>query len=178
MISNTIELPILGKVTLENTDFEYKYQAGISEYDFKGKPVDLDVHFIELSQSEIDKVSHALNSIEQLDQIGLECIEKDYKNGGESDYYIREWYPDILEQIFTEEEFENYIKHTDNQKSIEERLLSKLRLVRVGVYAGSDNEFIVLDYAFGYELEKGFRDDMMVVKMDQDLKVCDISNEG
>jgi len=34
------------------------------------------------------------------------------------------------------------------------------------------------DYAFGYDYEKGFRDDMLVVKLDEKYEVLEITNEG
>jgi hypothetical protein len=173
-----IELPIFGNITLENADWEYKYQYGLCKYEFDGNPVDLDVNFIEVTEENIKKVGKALNSLKELNKIGIESFFRDFEEEGETKSYIEEWNGDIFEQIFSEEEFEDFIKDTDCEKSIEERLLSKLRLVRLGIYAESDNSFVTMDYAFGYDIDKGFRDDMLVVKLNQEYEVCEITNEG
>ena len=100
------------------------------------------------------------------------------KEAGEAQYYINEWNEDIFGQIFTQEEFEEFIQDTDKENTIEERLLSKLRLVRFGVYAESEDSFVTMDYAFGYDIDKGFRDNMLIVKLNQDYKVCELVTEG
>ena len=173
-----IELPIFGNITLKNVNWEYKYQSDLQGYEFNGNPVDLGVNFIEVTEDSVNKVSKALNSLEELNKIGIESFMRDFAEKGETQYYIEEWNGDIFAQIFSEEELEDFIKDTDCEKNIEERLLSKLRLVGLGIYAESDDAFVVMDYAFGYEIDKGFRDDMLVVKLNQEYEVCDISNEG
>lgn len=178
METKSIELPLFGKVTLENTNWEYKYRYGIWEYNFNENPIDLDVNFIEVTDDTIEQVSRALNDLEMLNKIGIESFSRDFEEGGETESYIEEWNGDIFGQIFTEDEFEEFIKGTDKEKSIEERLLSKLKLVRFGVYAESEDSFVTMDYAFGYDMDKGFRDDMLVVKLNRNYEVCDISNEG
>lgn len=173
-----IELPLFGNIILENTDWEYKYNSCLRGYKFNGNPVDLDVNFIEVTEDNINKVSNALSSLKKLNKIGIESFTHDFEEAGETKSYIEEWNGDIFGQIFSEEEFENFIKDTNADKSIEERLLSKLRLVRMGIYAESDDSFVVMDYAFGYEMDKGFRDNMLVVKLSQNHKVCEITSEG
>ena len=173
-----IELPIFGNITLRNVNCEYKYQFDLQKYEFNGNLVDLDVNFIEVTEESVNKVSKALNYLEELNKIGIEGFMRDFSEEGETKYYIEEWNGDIFGQIFSEEEFEDFIKDTDREKNIEERLLSKLRLVRLGIYAESDDYFVTMDYAFGYDIDKGFRDDMLVVKLNQEYEVCDISNEG
>ena len=178
MSTKSIELPILGKITLENADWEYKYNSHLFGREINGNLVDLDVNFIEVTEENIEKVSNALNDLKKLKEIGIESLMRDYEEAGETQYYIKEWNEDIFGQIFTEEEFEEFIKDTDKEKSIEERLLSKLILVRFGVYAESKDSFVTMDYAFGYDIDKGFRDNMLIVKLDQDYVACEIVMEG
>jgi len=67
---------------------------------------------------------------------------------------------------------------------IKERFLSLLRLVRtclrVGIYTEPNEniDFIVMDYAFGYDRSIGFRDDMLVVYLNEKYEVNAISAEG
>lgn len=173
-----IKLPLFGSITLENADWEYKYQANLWGYDFNGSTIDLDVNFIEATEENVKKVGLTLNDLEKLNKVGLESISHDFEEEGESKSYIEEWNEDIFEQIFSEEEFEEFLKDTDSKKSIEERLLSRLRLVRLGIYAESEDSFVTMDYAFGYDMDKGFRDNMLIVKLNQDYKVSEIVIEG
>ena len=92
--------------------------------------------------------------------------------------YIEEWNEDGFEQVFEEGEFEKFIKDTNTEDSIEKRLLSLLRIVRIGFYTDSEKSFTVLDFAFGYEHDQGFRDDMVVVSLDKKYEVTDVTSEG
>ena len=178
MNTKNIELPIFGSITVENSDSTYKYGSHLWGYQYNGNIVDLDVNFVEVTEENVQKVSKALNDLQEINKIGIESLMRDFEEAGEAEYYIREWKDDIFGQLFTSEEFEAFIQDTDKEKSVEERLLSKLRLVRLGVYAESADSFVTLDYAFGYDIDKGFRDDMLIVKLNQDYEVCEITTEG
>ena len=173
-----IELPIFGRIELENADWEYKYKAGISGYKLDKDKIDLDVHFKTVNSQTVESVSRVLNDLKKINETGTSACLQDFEAGGEAKEYVEEWNRDIFEQIFTEEEFSEFMRHTDKEKPIEEQILSLLRLVRVGIYAESDEHFVTLDYAFGYELEKGFRDNMLVVKLNQEYEVTEITMDG
>lgn len=178
MAVKEITLPLFGKVKLEQTDWEYQYLGSLSEYEFGELLVDIDVNFQQINDTNIKKVSQVLNDLEKISQLGSDFLAQDFEAEGETKRYINEWDQDIFDQIFTDEELEVFIQNTDNSKSKQERFLSLLRLVRVGVYAEGDDDFLVLDYAFGRDYDKGFRDDMLVLYMDKDYKVCEVSTEG
>jgi hypothetical protein len=173
-----IELPIFGHIELKNADWEYKYKADISGYEFGGYKIDLDVHFKNVNSQTIESVSQVLNNLKKIKKIGETAYLQDFENEGEAKEYVEEWNNDIFEQIFTEEEFSEFMQHTDKEKPIEEQVLSLLQLVRVGIYAESDDSFVTLDYAFGYDFDTGFRDNMLVVKLNQDYEVTEITMEG
>ena len=173
-----IYLPIFGNISLEKTNWEYTHEARLWSYHFAGNPIDLDVHFKQVSDAFIEKVAQVLKNLPNIHQIGLAALKQDFQEGEILQDYIEEWKEDIFFQIFEEHEFENFISQTDPSKSIEERLLSLIRLVRIGIYAESPTSFITIDFAFGYESEPGFRDDMLVVTLDQQLAVTDICAEG
>lgn len=184
MDKNTIRLPILGLIELEESeweeihDWEYRFCCDIKAYPFKNILIDIDINFKTVTEQTVKRASFALENFQKLIDVGLEGIYTDYSNKGEAEYYITEWRDDIFVQIFDEDEFLKFMSETDLNLSIEDRLLSKLRIVRFGVYVGSEIDFITLDYAFGYKQEDGFRDDMLIVKFDQNLKILDISTEG
>lgn len=173
-----IELPLFGNITLKNSDWKYKYESSLRGYEFNGNTIDLDVHFIEVTEENVKNVGQALSDLEKLNKIGFESISHNFEEEGESKSYIEEWNEDIFGQILSEEEFEEFLKDTDSEKRIEERLLSKLRLVRLGIYAESEDDFVTMDFAFGYDIDKGFRDHMLIVKLNQDSEISEIVTEG
>ena len=174
-----IELPIFGKIELENTDYwEYKYEASLWAYAFGELSIDIDVHFKELNAVNIDKVSWALNDIKKINEMGRVAYSTDFHNDGSTSAYIEEWEQEIFCQIFSDDEFQEFLIPSDKNASIKERLLSLLRLVRIGIYAEADNGFAVMDYAFGYSMDKGFRDNMLVVKLNEQYEVLEITSEG
>ena len=173
---NEIELPLFGKIKLEESNGEYEYW--LWKYDFDGKPVDLDVHFDELTEKKIAQVSDALNKLNDIHQKGIDAFQKDFEEGGRVQEYIEEWNEDGFIQVFEEGEFEKFIKNANPEETIEKRLLSLIRIVRIGFYTQSDESFLVLDFAFGYDQDHGFRDDMVVVTLNEKYEVTDITSEG
>jgi hypothetical protein len=174
-----INLPLFGEVVLENEDWEYKYAAELRDYNLEGRAVNIDIHFKEMSDESIKDVSKALTDLKKIKVAGDSALAQDYKAGGETKEYISEWNEDIFSQIFSEAEFSDFIGQAMGKEGgIEEQLFSLLRLVRVGIYERSEESFATLDYAFGNEMEKGFLDDMVIVKLNQDYEVCEITREG
>ena len=175
----TVTLPFFGETKLSKVSYwKYLYEGHLRKHAHNGMDIDIDVHFKVLDEMAIKKVCKALGDIDKLNALGVNAFTNDYNAGGESKYYVGEWGNDIFGQIFTEEELQEYLAPTDSSMPIEERLLSLLRLVRIGIYSGSDDSFIVLDYAFGYEIDKGFRDSMLIVKMNERYEVVNIVMEG
>lgn len=172
-----IELPIFGKTKLdEKPTFSYIYEVRKRKYNFEGVPIDLDVHFNTVNREQVLEVSSALNDLQKIHATCKKAIQKDFEGGKVVPEYIEEWNEDIFLQMFEEEQFQKFIEKTDKKKSIEKRLLSLIRIVRIGVYTESEDTFITADFAFGYK--GGFREDMVVVTLNPNLEVTDICTEG
>ncbi len=105
-------------------------------------------------------------------------LSNDFEKEGETHYYISEWKDEIFGYIFSEQEFNDFISDTDSKLTLERRILKKLTLVRVGLYIDTSDEFLVLDYAFGKDFDKGFRDSILAVKINSDYKLDCIVMEG
>ena len=178
MNKNTIELPIMGVVKLEETDWEYRFCYHIRAYQFENTPIDIDVNFQTITKEKVKQVSIALERFKAIVELGFDGIIENFKQKGEAKYYVTEWRDDIFVQIFNKKEFQVFMSDTNSKLNIDDRLLSKLKIVRFGIYAESETSFINLDYAFGYEMEDGFRDNLLVVKLDKKFKIIDISTEG
>jgi len=181
METQHLELPIFGNVVLKYfdiPDWEYKYETYLRAYVFGEITIDISVYFKELSDNYISKVRQVLTDIQKINEIATTAYISDYHNGSNASDYIQEWHEDIFKQIFSDDEFHAFLAQSDESVPVKERLLSLLRLVGIGIYAGADENFIVMDYAFGYDIEKGFRDDMLVVKINERYDVTEITNEG
>jgi len=174
MTRKKIELPVVGQIVLESADWEYKFEKYIWEFDFEDKTIDIDVHFTEISQKNIEKIGNALKILKKLDEIGTNAYWNDFQANGESRDYIDFW----IEEL-PPDELSDLLYDTDSSKSQEERLLSLLRLVRIGFYTQlSVDDFIVMDYAFRHEDDGGFREKMLIVKLNEQYQVTEIMIEG
>jgi hypothetical protein len=173
-----IELPIFGKTKLEQQHSKYNYEASREKYNLAGYPIDLDIHFKELNETKIAKVSSTLNDLSKIHKIGKDFIRTDFEQGEIVKEYIQEWNEDIFKQIFDEEEFEKFIEQTDKEERIELQLLALIRIVRIGIYAESEESFIIMDLAFGYQQERGFRDNMIAMTLNPDYEITQIDTAG
>lgn len=173
-----IELPIFEEINLKKTNWDYKYEARKWKHDFIGNSIDLDVHFKKIDEQIVDQVSSTLTRLIEIYKIGEKAIQADFIEGEVVKKYIEDWNNDIFLQIFNETEFRDFIANSDQDKNVEERLLSLLRIVRIGIYSESEKSYVTMDFAFGYESDKGFRDNMLVVTLNPNLEVTDICTEG
>lgn len=176
-----VELPIFGKIKLQEINwknFDYKFEAWKWKYNFEGVPIDLNVHFKNEDKERISIVASILNDLKKIHTICKNAILKDFEEGVVVQEYIEEWNEDIFLQMFEENEFQKFIEKTDKNKSIEERLLSLIRIVRIGIYVKPKEPSIIVDFAFGYDDALGFREDMVVVKLNFNFEVVDICTEG
>ena len=101
-----IELPIFGEINMEQTDmsdWEYRYEAHLQKHIFNGMEVDISVHFRTLNKTAIEEVGQALENMNKINALGIAAFTENYKAGGESERYIREWSEDIFQQIFNVE---------------------------------------------------------------------------
>ena len=175
-----IELPIFGKIQLQE-DWEHEFFLNKWGYNFNEMPIDLDVNFEMLpDEDSITKLSVLLNQLNIIHEIGKNILQKDFEEGQEVKNYLTEWHEDIFGQVFNDIDYQAFIEKTDQTKGIHERLLSLIRLVRIGIYHNLELESIVLDFAFGYDkrFKFGFREHMLVVKLNADFTLNELCTEG
>ena len=123
--------------------------------------VTIDSHQIELDLNfydgvpEYDWVAEYENYAKGLKQYKADveaAIRSDYEDGGDvkvyMDFHLEELDASIIDKV---------LASTDASKPKEERLLSALKLVRIGFYPGEEN-YAVWDYSIGREIA-----DMLVV---------------
>jgi Protein of unknown function (DUF2004) len=154
-----IELPHFGRINFTQLD---EYYAAVTE--FNGLTLRLDLNFENkcISEVEIINIKKFLENISAFDVQNKTQIDKDFNDEGEATDYIN-FYLDELD----EEELRGIIDFENRDKPKEEQLLSKLRLIRVGLYP--DRKFGADYYGvFDYSIEIGGEpcNQLLVVKTD------------
>lgn len=183
-----IELPHFGKVDLECFENEYLdekdyvhygYDCSIgetygNEFKFQSKPLDLNANFTELTNENILLVTNSLNNLEKIIEKGKKELINDFNSNGEVGNYINEW----IEYYLKDEPFKGLIKEPFTEDTPND-LLNKLEVVRIGFYALSESyPYIVMDFAFGYKIDSGFRDDVLVLKFNLENELIELTTEG
>lgn len=181
-----ITLPRFGEIELDYFDdgytpYRYGYSIGglydddgDDEFRYNGKPLELDVNFTDLSDANITMVTKTLNNLDTLVAKAEQVVENDFITGKTVKDYVKEW----IDYHLKEEPFKGLVPEPFDEKT-PKLLLDKLKIVRIGLYAFHDSEpFIVMDFAFGYEIDSGYRDDMVVLKMNADFELLEITTEG
>lgn len=183
-----IELPHFGEIDFEFCEneypddkdyihFGYDYSMGKTfgdDFKFQDRLLDLDVNFTELSKTNISLVTNSLNNIDEITKKGKKYLIEDFNSNGEVKNYIDEW----IEYYLDEEPFKGLVEKPFTEKTPNE-LLIKLEIVRVGFYSFAENHpYIIIDFAFGYEADSGYRDNMLVIMLSKDYELLELTTEG
>ncbi len=139
-------LPYFGQIDLNDLQEDYRTNIKLD-----GKDLSIDINFKNktIHQDEINKVHVFLENITKFDKQNMKGIESDFKDSGETTDYIQ-FYIDELD----EDELSNIIDIKKGNKG--KQLLSKLKLIRVGLYPDGkyDSEcFGVFDYSIDIDGE-------------------------
>ncbi len=173
----TIQLPLLNTISLKKVDGEYSLAYAPEHFFINNKPFDLDINFKELNELSIQTAKRTLENLSSIHKKCREYIMTDYQSSTETQYYLKEWSQEILPQIFDEAELQNFLSRS-KAKEKDQQLLELLSVVRTGIYIDDEKAKIVNDFAFGYDIESGFRDDMLAVYIDEQFNLITIVNEG
>lgn len=146
-----------GKIDLEKDedyyDVEFKYENRIIE-------LDLNIYLEEKPRIEqliqIDNIIKNLNSLEKEIR---NFIDSDFKADGISKEYI-EFYTDEFEAY----ELDSLVDKANKEKTIEEQLLTKIYIRRIGFYP-NDNQFAVFDF----HVNDAISDQILVVIIENDM---------
>lgn len=121
-----IELPHFGHIDSSQLD---EYYAVVTTYCNLRLELDLNFEKKNLSDEQATDIKGFLSDISILDVQNKIEIEKDFNDEGETADYISFF----LEEL-EEGELRGIIDYDNEDKPKEEQLLSKLRLIRVGLY--------------------------------------------
>ena len=153
-------LPYFGEI--EFTQLEEYYTVEVA---FNRSMLRFDLNFENksITEEQAKSIKVFLNNISALENKNKSSIDKDFNDTGETADYIN-FYLDEL----SEEELGDLIDNNNTNKSKEEQLLSKLRLIRIGLYPdrkyGTDY-YAVFDYSIDIDGEPC--NQLLVVKTDR-----------
>ncbi|AZA78012.1 DUF2004 domain-containing protein [Chryseobacterium sp. G0186] len=139
-------LPYFGQISTDSIE-EY-YDVNI---DFNGREIQIDLNFeSETTDGEkLNQIKNYLENIEVYNRLAKNYILEDYHNeeGDTIKFYIEHH----LEEV-EEDELSTIINFDDSTVEPEQQLLTKLELVRIGLYPDNEESFAILDYSIGKEI--------------------------
>lgn len=139
-------LPYFGKLQTDNLEEYYNV-----EIEFDGNTIQIDLNFENktLEEARLNKVKSFIQNIEKFDKLNKTYILNDYndEDGDTVKFYLEHH----LEEV-GEDELSTIIDFEDTTTEPENQLLTKLKLVRMGLYPDSEETFAIFDYSIGPEL--------------------------
>ena len=146
-----------GEIDLEKDedyyDVEYKYENRIIE-------LDLNIYLEEKPRIEqLIQIDNIIKNLSSLEKEIRKFIDSDFEADGISKEYV-EFYTDEFEEY----ELDSLVDKENKEKTIEEQLLSKIYIRRIGFYP-NDNQFAVFDFHVNHEIS----DQILVVIIENDM---------
>lgn len=154
-------LPHFGEIDLSNLD-EY-YDA---EIDFNGEEIGIDLNFENktIDKKKMDVVKGFIDKIADFDKKNKKYIENDYAD--EDGDTVKTYIEHHLEEI-DKTALAGLLDFNNKSVTPEKQLLKALRLVRVGLYPDSEDQFAIFDYSIGKDLT----DYLVVINTDKNGKL-------
>ena len=152
-----IELQHFGQIDINQLVEYYSAKA-----EFNGQTIRLDLNFENknISEEQVESIKKFLDNILAFDIQNKTVIDKDFKDEGEALDYINFYFEEL-----DEEELSGIIDYGNQDEPKEEQLLSKLRLIRVGLYPEYADYYGVFDYSIDVDGEPC--NQLLVVKTDK-----------
>lgn len=139
-------LPYFGNLPTENLE-EY-YDVDI---ELNGNEIQVDLNFEHQTVDTLilDKVKNFIEKLEKFDKLNKTYILDDYndEDGDTVKFYLEHH----LEEV-DKEELTKLVNFDDTISEPEQQLLSKLKLVRVGLYPDNEDNFAIFDYSIGKDI--------------------------
>lgn len=155
-----------GEIDLENLEEYYETEITVD-----GRQVEVDINFDEGSTdaSTLNKINKWLSNASKLNEIGLATIQEDYKSGET----VREYIEHHMEEL-DEDDLSQLLKSAKGGATKEEKILSAIKLKRIGFYPQTEERFLNLDYT----LEGELTDYLVVLDFTEDGKLHYITTES
>jgi hypothetical protein len=150
-------LPYFGNLQTENLE-EY-YDVDI---ELNGNKIQIDLNFENKTIDTLimDNVKNFIEKFEDFDRLNKRYMLNDYndEDGDTVKFYLEHH----LEEL-DKDELTKLVNFDDTITAPEQQLLSKLKLVRVGLYPDGEYNFATFDYSIG----KDITDQLVVINTDE-----------
>jgi hypothetical protein len=165
-ITMIINLPYFNELDSDNLTDYYEVNVEI-EHD----NVQLDINFDEttINPDKLLILKSYLDAPQAIIDIAKKEIINDFANGED----VNEFLTFHIEEL-DQSDLDNLLKHADKTLSLEEQILSILKLRRIGFYPYEDDEFAILDFV----LDENISQYILVVKMNNTKTVDNITMES
>ncbi len=174
-------LPYFGQIDLDSLKEEY-----YGEIEFNGKEISVDINFENksISETKMDIIKNFIENISDYDTQNKTYIENDYNN--ENGDVVKEYVKFHFEELENELSEHKLIDLNNKKISLENQLLNKMQLERIGFYPDGKYEtasFAIFDYTLeGNEYNSDGRrkitDQIIVVNTDENGKLDNIGWES
>lgn len=111
--------------------------------------LDLTLEGTDLAAGALEEVLRKLDDLEKLDKVARKAIRRDARDGEDAAAAL---YVSLHRDELTDEQLEQIFGTADRAGVTAETLLSRLFVVRVGLYPESDDGQILLDYSLGEDV--------------------------
>src|ERR1700754_3411107 len=141
-----IKLPFFNDLDSESlTDY---YDVDI---DIEQDKVQLDINFDEtnIDPAKLDTLKKYLDEPQAIINIAKKEIFNDFENGED----VKEFLTYHMEEL-DQSELDSLLNHADKTLSIEQQILSTLKLRRIGFYPDNDDVFAVFDFVLSGDISQ------------------------
>ncbi len=161
-------LPYFGQLKLDSLE---EYYSAKTEFD--GAIIRLDLNFEnkKIALANMKSVRKIIDDIPRLDKQNKIYIDNDFNN--EDGDTVRFYLEHHLEEV-DKKELSTLIDFGDKNTGPEEQLLTKIHLVRVGLYPENDENFAVFDYSIG----ENFTNYLVVISLNKKGKLDYVTMES
>lgn len=148
---------------IDLTNLEEYYDVNI---DFDGQEIQIDLNFENktIYSKRLDTIKQFIEKIADFDKKNKKYIEQDYSN--EDCDTVKTYVEHHLEEI-DKAELSGLVDFDNKSISPEKQLMKALRLVRIGLYPDSEDQFAIFDYSIGRDLT----DYLVVINTDEEGKL-------
>ena len=161
-----IDLPFFHELNSDSlTDY---YEATI---DFEQATIQLDINFDEttIDPDKLLTVKNYLDELQAIIGIAKNGIFNDFENGED----VKEFLTFHIEEL-DQSDLDSLLTHADKTLSLEQQILSILKLRRIGFYPDADDEFAILDFVLDEEISQY----ILVVKINDHKTIDHITMES
>lgn len=145
-------LPYFGELSLNEGEDFFETEAVINSSNVN---IDIDFEIEEPTREELDHVKQFLLQLPSYLEKAKAYISQEYHKVPS---YVRDYISFFKGAIEENGDLDSYVDESNADKSVEEQLLSKFYLLRVGIYPNADT-FAILDYT----LDEEYTDDLLVI---------------